>query len=335
MTQVMLTGATGFVGGNLLALLMERGFRVRCLVRGGKLPPLAPDPWDVEVCQGDLRDFESVESCAAGCEVIFHVAADYRLWVPDPHIMFAINVEGTRNVLRAAAKVAVRRVIHTSTVGTLGIPRDGSPGTEETPVGLQDMVSPYKRSKFLAEQEALRAAAEGLDVVVVNPSTPVGAGDVKPTPTGRIITDFLNRRMPAYVDTGLNLVHVKDVALGHILAMERGRSGEKYILGNENLTLREILGLLARICGIPAPRVRLPKVPILALAYLNEAVSRWVTHKEPRIPLDGVRMAAKRMFFDASKAVRELGMPQTPVRQALEEAVQWFRDNGYVGRQVA
>lgn len=335
MMQVMITGATGFVGGNLLALLVERGFRVRCLVRGGKRPPLAPDRGDVELCQGDLRDLESVESCAAGCEVIFHVAADYRLWVPDPEVMYAINVEGTRNVLRAAAKVGVRRVIHTSTVGTLGIPSDGRPGTEETPVRLQDMVSPYKRSKFLAEQEALRAAGEGLDVVVVNPSTPVGPGDIKPTPTGRIITDFLNRRMPAYVDTGLNLVHARDVAAGHILAMERGRSGEKYILGNENLTLREILELLASICGVLAPRVRLPRGPILAMAYLNEAVSRWITHREPRIPIDGVRMAAKKMFFDASKAVRELGMPQTPVRHALEDAVQWFRDNGYVRRQVA
>ncbi len=333
--RVMLTGATGFLGGNLLACLVERGFRVRCLVRGTKRPPLAQDRGEVEVCLGDLREPESVEACAAGCEVIFHVAADYRLWVPDPDVMFAINVEGTRNVLRAAAKVGVQRVVYTSTVGTLGIPSDGRPGTEETPVSLQEMVSPYKRSKFLAEQEALRAAGEGLDVVVVNPSTPVGPGDIKPTPTGRIITDFLNRRMPAYVDTGLNLVHARDVSIGHILAMERGRSGEKYILGNENLTLREILGLLAGICGIPAPRVRLPRAPILALAYLNDAVSRWITQREPRIPLHGVRMAAKKMFFDATKAVRELGMPQTPVRQALEEAVQWFRDNGYVRQQVA
>jgi len=266
--------------------------------------------------------------------VVFHVAADYRLWVPDPEVMYAINVGGTKNVLEAARKAGVQRVIYTSTVGALGIPEDGTPGTEETPVSLRDMVGPYKRSKFLAEREALKAARDGLDVVVVNPSTPVGPGDDKPTPTGRIITDFLNRRMPAYLDTGLNLVHVRDVAMGHILAMERGRSGEKYILGNENLTLMEIFELLASICGIPAPRIRLPRTPILALAYASEALSRWVTHREPRIPLDGVRMAAKKMFFDASKAVRELGMPQTPVRQALEEAVEWFRAEGYVKRQV-
>jgi len=286
------------------------------------------------VFHGDLRDPDSVNACAAGCEVVFHVAADYRLWVPDPEVMYAINVGGTKNVLEAARKAGVQRVIYTSTVGALGIPEDGTPGTEETPVSLRDMVGPYKRSKFLAEREALKAARDGLDVVVVNPSTPVGPGDVKPTPTGRIITDFLNRRMPAYLDTGLNLVHVRDVAMGHILAMERGRSGEKYILGNENLTLMEIFELLASICGIPAPRIRLPRTPILALAYASEALSRWVTHREPRIPLDGVRMAAKKMFFDASKAVRELGMPQTPVRQALEEAVEWFRAEGYVKRQV-
>ena len=327
--RVMLTGATGFVGGNLLELLSRRGFQVRCLVRPGGEKFLPRDP-SVEVVRGDLRAPDSVEACAAGCRAIFHVAADYRLWVPDPAEMFAINVEGTRNVIRAARKAHVDRVVHTSTVGALGIPRDGSPGNEETPVAMKDLVGPYKRSKFLAEREALRAAEEGLDVVVVNPSTPVGPGDRKPTPTGRIVVDFLNRRMPAYVDTGLNLVHVGDVAEGHILALEHGRTGQKYILGNQDLTLGEIFHLLAQISSLKAPVLRLPRRPILGLAYLNEAWSRWLTHREPRIPLDGVRMAAKKMFFDASKAVRELGLPQTPVRVALEGAVGWFRDHGYV-----
>jgi dihydroflavonol-4-reductase len=325
----MLTGSTGFVGGNLLELLTRRGFQVRCLVRPGTEQILPQDP-SIEAVLGDLRDSESVERCASGCQAVFHVAADYRLWVPHPAEMFAINVDGTRNVLRAARRARVDRVVHTSTVGALGIPSNGSLGTEDSPVFLEDMVSPYKRSKFLAEREALAAAQEGLDVVVVNPSTPVGPGDRKPTPTGRIVVDFLNRRMPAYVDTGLNLVHVGDVADGHLLALERGRTGEKYILGHQNLTLGEILHLLAQISGLKAPALRLPRRPILWLAYLNQALSRWLTHREPRIPLDGVRMAAKKMFFDPSKAVRELGLPQTPVRIALEGAVNWFRDHGYV-----
>lgn len=329
--RAMLTGATGFVGGNLLALLIQKGFHVRCLTRPGGEAVLPRDP-SVEIVPGDLRDPGAVESCASGCEVLFHVAADYRLWAPDPKSMFATNVGGTRNVIRAALKARIERVVHTSTVGALGIPKDGSPGTEETPVSLEDLPGPYKQSKFLAEQEALQAAREGLDLVIVNPSTPVGPGDRKPTPTGRIVVDFLNRRMPAYVDTGLNLIHVYDVAQGHVLALERGRTGEKYILGNQNLSLREILDILADIARLSAPRIRLPRRPILWLAYLNEAWSRWVTRREPLIPLDGVRMAAKKMFFDSSKAIGELGLPQSPVRQALEEAVNWFRTNGYVRR---
>jgi dihydroflavonol-4-reductase len=327
--RVMLTGATGFVGGHLLKLLLEKGFSIRCLVRPGR-EDLLPRASRVEIVHGDLCDAQAVERCARGCRVIFHVAADYRLWVPDPSRMYAVNVGGTRNVLLAARTASVERVIHTSTVGALGIPPDGSWGTEKTPVSLHDLAGPYKRSKYLAEQEALHAAKEGLDVVVVNPSTPVGPGDRKPTPTGKIIVDFLNRRMPAYVETGLNLIHVRDVAQGHVLALERGRRGEKYILGNQNLTLREIFQMLEEIAMIPAPRIKLPRKPIEILAILNEAVSRWITHREPRIPLDGVRMAAKKMFFDASKAVDELGLPQTPVRQALSEAVEWFRRNGYV-----
>jgi dihydroflavonol-4-reductase len=328
--RVMLTGATGFVGGNLLRLLVEKGFRVRCLVRPGPGERRVQGDAAVEVFPGDLRDAAQVEACAKGCEAVFHTAADYRLWVPDPRVMFEINVEGSRNVFRAARKARVSRVVHTSSVGALGIPGDGSPGREDTPVSLEELVGPYKRTKFLAEREADAAVQEGLDLVVVNPSTPVGPGDVKPTPTGRIIVDFLNRRMPAFVDTGLNLVHVRDVAEGHVLALQRGRTGEKYILGNQNLTLKEILDVLSEISSVPAPRVRLPRGPILCLAHASEAWSRWVTHREPRVSLDGVRMSAKKMFFDASKAIRELGLPQTPVRAALEEAVRWFADHGYV-----
>ncbi|MEJ5376974.1 MAG: hopanoid-associated sugar epimerase [bacterium] len=332
--MTMLTGATGFVGGNLLDLLLEKGFRLRCLVRDKqKAKGILPEK-DVELLEGDLRDPDSVKRCAAGCKVIFHTAADYRLWVPDPQNMYEINVGGTKNVLGAARAMGVERVVHTSSVGALGIPQDGSPGTEETPVRWEDLVGPYKRSKYLAEQEALRAAREGIDVVIVNPSTPVGAKDRKPTPTGRTIVDFLNRRMPAYVDTGLNLVHVRDVVEGHLLALERGRSGQKYILGNQNLTLREIFQILAQVSGMQAPSIRLPRWPILMLAHAEAAICKWVTGKEPRIPLDGVKMAAKKMFFDSTKAIKELGIPQRPVRQALAEAVAWFREMGYVREDV-
>mgnify|MGYP001070302832 CR=1 FL=1 len=325
---VMLTGATGFVGANLLDVLLERGFRVRCFVRDENLARSFLPTQDIELFQGDVRDPEALERCAKGCQIIFHTAADYRLWVPDPDRMYATNVQGTRNVLEAAKKAQVERVVYTSSVGALGIPKDGSPGTEDTPVSLEDMVGHYKRSKFLAEKEALSSAREGLDVVVVSPSTPIGPKDRKPTPTGRMIVDFLRGRMPAYLDTGLNIVHVRDVAEGHILAMEKGRKGEKYILGNENLTLREIFQLLESVSGRKAPRIRLPRWPILIMAYILEGVSR-ITKREPSIPLDGVRMAAKKMFFDPSKAIRELGLPQTPVRQALADSVTWFRDNGY------
>lgn len=328
--RAMLTGATGFVGGNLLELLLEKGWQVRCLVRDPEQARKILPQGDVELCQGDLRNPQAVQQCVKGCQVVFHTAADYRLWVPDPQNMYAVNVQGTRNVLEAAAQAGVERVVHTSSVGALGIPPDGTPGNEETPVKLQELVGPYKRSKFLAEQEALRAAQKGLDVVVVNPSTPVGPKDRKPTPTGRTILDFLRGRMPAYVDTGLNLIHVRDVAQGHLLALEKGRRGEKYILGNLNMSLGEIFQVLADVSGLPAPSIRLPRWPILLMAYVEWAMSKWITHREPRIPLDGVKMAAKKMFFDSSKALRELGLPQTSVRQALAEAVSWFREQGYV-----
>lgn len=265
----------------------------------------------------------------AGCSVVFHVAADYRLWAKQPDELYETNVRGTRNILEAALQNDVERVVYTSSVGALGLNADGTPANESTPVKLEDMIGHYKRSKFLAERTAEDFARRGLPVVIVNPSTPVGPGDHKPTPTGKIIVDFLNGRMPAYLNTGLNLIHVRDVAAGHLLALERGTPGEKYILGNWNLTLGEILQILEKISGIPAPRFCLPYRPVLCLARCCDIFSR-ITGKEPLIPYEGVKMARKLMFFDSSKAIRQLGLPQTPVEAALAEAVAWFRNNGYV-----
>jgi len=325
--KVFVTGATGFIGASLVRELLSEGCSVRALVRPGSdrrnLAGL-----DLELWEGDLRDRGSLEQGLAGCETLYHAAADYRLWTRRPADMYEINVDGTRNILEAALSRGLSRVVYTSSVGTLGNPGNGVPGNESTPVTLADMVGHYKKSKFLAEREAESFVARGVPLVIVNPSTPVGALDVKPTPTGKIIVDFLNRRMPAYLDTGLNLIDVTDCARGHLLAARHGRVGEKYILGNENLTLREIFAMLAEITGLPAPRVRLPYTPILLAAYVNEAISR-VTRREPLIPLAGVQMARKFMFFDASKAVSELGLPQSPVAGALRKAVEWFRANGY------
>jgi dihydroflavonol-4-reductase len=327
MNKVFVTGATGFIGASLARALLEQGCRVRALARPGSdrrnLQGL-----DIEFHEGDLRDRESLLKGLAGCDTLFHAAADYRLWTRDPTTMYHINVEGTRFILEAALRNDISRVVYTSSVGTLGNPGTGMPGTEETPVSFSDMVGHYKKSKYLAEREAESFIDRGLPLVIVNPSTPVGRLDIKPTPTGKIIVDFLNRKMPAYLDTGLNLIDVEDCAKGHILAATRGKVGEKYILGNENLTLRDIFGLLEEISGLPAPRVKLPYTPILLAAYVNEAISR-VTGREPLIPLAGVQMAGKLMYFDSSKAKRDLGLPQHPVRKALENAVEWFRTEGY------
>lgn len=328
MTKTLITGGTGFVGRAVVVELLAAGREVRVLARRPDHPALAG--LEVEVVRGDLRDPSSLAAAVKGCRRVFHVAADYRLWVPDPEVMYAVNVQGTKDLLAAAAEAGVSRMVYTSTVGTLGNPGDGTPGTEETPVALEEMVGDYKRSKFLAEQAVLEAAQQGFPVVLVHPSTPVGPWDARPTPTGQIIVDFLRRRMPAYLETGLNLVHVRDVAQGHLLAEEKGRLGEKYILGNENLSLSEIFGLLAEITGLPAPQMRLPYWPILALAYANEFWASYITKKPPRMPLAGVQMAKKFMYFDSGKAIRELGLPQTPVRRALEEAVAWFEEYGYV-----
>ncbi len=325
MTKTLVTGGTGFIGRAVVMELLAAGREVRVLARN----PEALADLKVEVARGDLVDPASLASAARGCDRVFHVAADYRLWVPDPEAMYAANVQGTKDLMAAAAEAGVTRVVYTSTVGALGNPGDGTSGTEETPVTLDDMVGHYKRSKFMAEQVVLEFARQGLPVVLVHPSAPVGPGDSRPTPTGQIIVDYLRGRMPAYLETGLNLVHVRDVAMGHLLAEEKGRLGEKYILGNQNLSLSEIFRMLAEITGIPAPKVRLPYWPILALSYLDEF---WATHmsgKPPRMPVAGVKMAKKFMYFDSSKAIQELGLPQTPVRQALGEAVAWFKEHRY------
>lgn len=328
--RALVTGATGFVGSHVARALAERGACVRALVRrSSRIDNLAD--LDCEPVYGDLTDADSLARAVQGCDAVFHVAADYRLWSRDPRELYRANVDGTVNMLRAAASAGVQRVVYTSTVGALAAPVSDVPSDEDTPVTFGDMVGHYKRSKFLAEEQARRFhSQEGLDVVIVNPSTPVGERDIKPTPTGKIIVDFLNRRLPAFVDTGLNLIDVRDVAVGHVLAFERGKAGERYILGNENITLEGILKLLAEITGMPAPTRRIP----YRLAYAAACADTWlfgtVLGREPHIPLEGVRMARKFMFFSSAKAVRELGLPQSPVRDALSRAVDWFRANGYI-----
>lgn len=323
----LVTGASGFIGGHVARALVERGERVRVLVRASSdLRGIAD--LNVERVTGDLRDRPSLERAASGCDAIYHVAADYRLWVRDPEEMYRSNVDGTRNVLEAARREGVRRVVYTSTVGCIGVVGDGTTGDEDSPVSLEEMTGPYKRSKFLAEQVALESARNGLAVVIVNPTAPVGDRDVKPTPTGRIIVDFLKGRMPAYVDTGLNLVDVRDVACGHIAAAELGRSGERYILGARNMTLREIVEELGRLGGRPAPRVRIPYAVAWTYAAVGTTVARW-TGREPRAPLDAVRMSRKKMFVRTDKAERELCWKPGPVEEALRRAIEWFRANQY------
>lgn len=326
--RALLTGGSGFVGGHVARALLARGARLRCLVRPGGRPGNL-EGLDVEPAEGDVLHFPSLRDAVRGCDAVFHCAADYRLWAPDPSEIYRTNVQGTRNVLRAAAEAGVGRVVHTSSVGALGRARGGSPADEETPVRLEEMVGHYNRSKFLAERAADAWAERGLPVLVVNPSAPVGELDVRPTPTGRVIVDFLAGRIPAYVETGLNLIDVRDVAEGHVRAALRGRPGERYILGNRNLTLRRVFEALSRVTGLPAPRVRLPHAVPLAFAAA-EGVRARRTGRPPRVALEGVRMARRPMWFDATKAVRELGLPQSPLDAALERAVAWFRRHGYV-----
>lgn len=326
--KVFVTGATGFIGASIVRELLKDGCQVRALVRPGA-DTANLQGLDLELWPGDLLDPASLENGIRGCSRVFHAAADYRLWTRDPAMMYRINVDGTRSVLEAALKAGVERFVYTSSVGTLGNPGDGTPGTEETPVSFADMVGDYKKSKFLAEREAEKFVDKGVPLIIVNPSTPVGPLDIKPTPTGKIIVDFMNGKMPAYLDTGLNLISVEDCARGHLLAADRGKIGRKYILGNRNLTMCDIFAMLEKSTGRPAPKVRLPYLPILLAAYLNEGLAK-LTGREPLIPLAGVQMARKFMFFDSGRAIRELGLPQTPVELALEQAVAWFRNNGYL-----
>ena len=325
---VLVTGGSGFVGSHLVRLLLEAGETVRVLVR----PTSALDNLTglkVECTPGDLRDSASLERAVRGCAQVYHCAADYRLWTPDPSELYRANVEGTENLLKACRAAGVERVVVTSSVAAVGIPKDGTPGNEDTPVTLEDMIGHYKRSKFLAEQVAMRFAAEGDPVVVVNPSTPVGPGDVKPTATGRIVTDFLNGRLPAYVQTGLNLVAVEDVARGHLLAARLGTPGRRYILGGQDMTLKEILETLADLSGLPAPTPEIPLWFATCVAHVDTFVSAGILRREPRVPIEGVRMARKRMFFDSTRARQELGFEPGPVRPALERAIRWFSDHGY------
>ncbi|MDA8168873.1 MAG: NAD-dependent epimerase/dehydratase family protein [Nitrospiraceae bacterium] len=329
--RVLVTGATGFIGWHVAGKLIRQGAHVRALVREGT-DSSCVEKLGAEAARGDVRDIGPLRAAMKGCEMVYHLAADYRLWVRNPSSMYEVNVRGTVNVLQAALDMKIEKVIYTSSVGALAASRDGTPSDEDTPVTLDDMCGHYKKSKFLAEREAEKFHIEkGLPVVILNPATPIGAMDRKPTPTGKIIVDFLNGRIPAYLDTGLNFVDVEDVAEAHLLAAERGRPGEKYIIGNRNMALREFFESLSAETGLPAPTVRLPYRPVLIAAYFSEALSNWVTGKPPAIPLAGVRMAGKYMFFNCAKGLRELKTPQTPVQEAIRKAVRWFIENGYVG----
>ena len=328
--KVLVTGASGFVGSAVLRELVKAGHEVRALVRPkSDRRNMAGLP--VEIVTGDLKCQVSLDRAVRGCKAIFHVAADYRLWVPNPGEMYRTNVNGTRNVMRAAINAEVEFIVYTSSVATLGLTADGSPADELTPVSFADMIGHYKRSKFLAEAWVRRLVDEQfLPAVIVNPSTPIGPRDIRSTPTGQMIIQAARGRMPAYVDTGLNLVHVDDVATGHLLAMERGKIGERYILGGDNLTLKEMLAELASITGNPKPRFRLPHNLILPIAYLTETFSWLLGGNEPLLTVDGVRLAKKRMFFSTEKAKRELGFNPRPARDALRDAVLWFKQSGYL-----
>jgi dihydroflavonol-4-reductase len=323
------TGASGFVGANVVRALLQRGWQVRALVRGDA-PSL--DGLAVERVHGDLF-FPGLRDAMRGSDAVFHLAATYSLWHRDRAVMMHANVAGTRSVLAAARAAGVPRTVHTSSVAAIGVRAGGVPAGETYQSPYDELVGAYKRSKFLAEAEARSAFAAGQDVVIVNPSTPVGPWDAKPTPTGEIVLRFLRGRMPAYVDTGLNLIDVRDVAAGHVAAYERGVAGERYILGNENLTLRAVLERLARIAGRPAPRLRLPRIVPLAYAGLGEFVLARVGIA-PDVSFESVRMAKQRMFYDSTKAVRELGLPQNSVTAALTDAVGWFTAHGYLARDA-
>jgi len=326
--KAFITGATGFLGTHVARVLAEQGAGLRLLVRPtSNLKNL--EGLHAETAMGDLRDAASLEKAMSGCEVVFHVAADYRLWVQDPAEMYRSNVEGTRAILEAARKNGVRCVVYTSSVATIGFTGNGHPADEDSPVALADMIGHYKRSKFMAEQVALEAGRAGMRVVTVNPTTPVGEQDIKPTPTGRIVVDFLKGKFPAYVETGLNLVDVRECALGHVEALEKGKSGERYILGGENLTLKQILDKLGAISGLPSPKVKLPYFVAYAAGLVDQTVSGRLLDREPRATVETVRMGKKKMWASSGKAERELGWKILPADNALRRAVEWFRANAY------
>jgi len=326
--RVFITGATGFVGGHVARQYAAEGASLWLLTRQtSRLDSLTGI--DAEMVKGDLREPEKLRTALSGCDALVHVAADYRLWVRDPEQMYAANVDGTRELLKLAREVGIQRVVYTSSVATMGFKADGTIVNEETPVALAEMIGHYKRSKFLGELEAIQAAKAGQHVMILNPTTPIGPGDARPTPTGRIIVDFLNRKFPAYVDTGLNLVDVSEVARMHVVALERGTPGERYILGGENLTLKQILDRMSAITGLPSPKRKVPHAVAMAFAFFDETITGKVRGKEPRATVEAVRMGKKMMFASSAKAERELGFQVLPVYPALRAAIDWFIAHGY------
>jgi dihydroflavonol-4-reductase len=330
-SRALVTGGTGFIGSHVVWHLLKQKIPVRCLLRlnsnRANLQGLG-----VEYAIGDLRDPASFKAALRDCDMLFHVAADYRLWALDPEEMERVNVEGTRHILRAAGDAGVKKIVYTSSVAAVGRPKNSGPsngGRENLDPTPDQLVGPYKHSKYLSDKLAREFAKQGLPIVIVNPAAPIGAQDIKPTPTGKMIVDFLNGRMPGYIDTGMNFVDVEDVAMGHWLAAQKGRVGERYILGNKNMTLKEFLDIVAVASGLPAPRFKIPYAAAWLAGAVSTALSS-ITRKEPAIPLDGVRMAHEPMYYDASKAVRDLGLPQTPIEESVQKAVQWFRSHGYI-----
>ena len=325
----LITGATGFLGSAIARELLCDGRKIKLLARGNAdLRNI--EGLEAEVVKGDLRDRESLKSAMTGCSRLYHVAAYYSLWDQDKKLIYDINVQGTRNILETALELGLERVVYTSTVGCIGLSADRTPANEDQLMDPATLSNDYKISKFQAEKIALEMHDRGLPVVIVNPSTPIGPRDIKPTPTGKIVLDFLKGKMPAYLDTGLNLIDVADCARGHILADEKGRPGERYILGNKNMSLKEILQALEKITGIKAPSIKMPYWVAYGAGLASEMISDWITHKDPTVPLGGVKMAKHKMFFDPTKAVRELSLPQTPIEVALTEAVEWFKKNHFV-----
>lgn len=327
--KTLVTGATGFLGSAIVRELLKDGREVKVLVRA-ETDTKNIDGLDLELAYGDLRDKDSLKKALGDCDVLYHTAAYYSLWDKNKRLIYDINVEGTRNILQAALDLELTKTVYTSTVGCIGLLENGDSANEATPFNPATLSNDYKRSKYQAEQVAKEFSQNGLSLVIVNPSTPVGPRDIKPTPTGKIVLDFLNRKMPAYLDTGLNLIDVDDCARGHLLAEEKGVPGERYILGNRNMSLKEILLTLEKITGLKAPTVKMPYWVAFTAGWVSDAISDHVTGKPPAVPLAGVRMAKYFMYFDSSKAVRELGLPQNSIETALEEAVQWFRDHSRV-----